>query len=103
MPMRRGMMLSFVLLVTALLSCQGADTKVKCTSNDDCLSDSEVTYVCDLQETEVCLRSCADAGDCLALQFCDIAAGQASGVCRDGSTPGQDGGDAGGGDAPAAD
>lgn len=94
--MRRGSLLSFVLVIAAVLSCTGTETKIKCTTNEDCLSDSTVEYVCDLAETRVCLRSCVDDDTCLASQSCDIATGSTSGVCRDDAVSTPDGADSGG-------
>jgi len=87
------LLVAIIALLT--VACGGGDTKLKCTSNDDCHTDTGgVIYACD-SVTQVCLRACTASTMCLDSSHCDTAAG----VCRDGTASG---GDPGSGD-PAGD
>ena len=78
-------------------ACPGVKGKLVCETNNDCFKN----YVCDQNNTKICLRRCTEAtetDDCLDLQYCDVPSGAAEGVCRDGKLSGTDGGDTGGDD-----
>jgi hypothetical protein len=88
--MRLVIVLSAVTLIF-VASCGGKESKLTCESDQEC----HEGYACDTLLTQVCLRACSNEDDCLAVQYCDIAAGDSAGVCRDGTSSG---GDPGGSD-----
>jgi len=65
----------------------GADYMSTCASNADCFEG----YTCAAEaagaDTDICLRACSAQLACLDSQYCDIASGETSGVCRPGSAP----------------
>lgn len=75
------------------VSCGGTAGKNTCTSDDDCFGGGGIEYGCDTVITKICLRKCSaatEATDCLASQYCDVAAGSTEGLCRSGTAPSGD-------------
>ncbi|MEO1481053.1 MAG: hypothetical protein AAFU77_03025 [Myxococcota bacterium] len=75
-------LLMFVLILAGLLAptACGVDPEVQCESDEQCFDG----YACD-PVGRTCLRACeaaTESADCLSSQFCDVATGQSSGVCR---------------------
>jgi hypothetical protein len=96
--MLRG--LAFVFTI-ALFGCPGDGAQPVC--DPDTSKECHEGYKCD-RVTKFCLRQCDDDGDCLAVQACDLSAGQ-PGVCRQSvQQPGDpSGGDPAGGDSAPVD
>ncbi len=96
--MRLCLILSAVAaLAFFVIGCEGGETKLKCTSHDDCFDG----YRCDLVDSKTCLSACKTHRECLAGQVCDIPTGEDTGVCRSGSSSGGDSNTDGGGGDPA--
>ena len=69
-----------VVSCTLLNACIESQIPLACTENDECFTD--LGYVCDVV-TQICLRGCADAEDCLRTQECDTSHTDADRwVCR---------------------
>ncbi len=67
--MRLCLILSAVAaLAFFVIGCEGGETKLKCTSHDDCFDG----YRCDLVDSKTCLSACKTHRECLAGQVCDI-------------------------------
>ena len=68
----------------AAAGCAAVQPDLWCENDDQCFNDDAGTrYICDVEDTYVCLRACEDDGDCLKLQVCDVPSGKSEGVCRD--------------------